>query len=93
MKWSEFFLKCVPIEYYDNRLKVDVRGGEIEDFLRFFRRGDIFIRPKKLSITEGVINFTKKEKTLTFLYGCQTLELKKTRLRLVETTERLNEIL
>lgn len=90
-KWAEIFFKMVPPEYIEGRLKLDMKG-DLDRVLPYFQRGTRYLKPLSLILSHGKIEFKKVSKTLTFLYGCQTVELRNMRLKLVETTERLTEI-
>ena len=91
MKWAEFFLKGLPVDYQSGRLQVEL-DGDLDDILRHFKRHDKFIKPQVFSISNGRVDFSQKNRALTFLYGCNSVKLRNVKLKLTETTERLNEI-
>jgi hypothetical protein len=66
--------------------------GDLDDILRYFKRHDKFIRPQALSLSNGRVYFSQKNRALTFLYDCDSVKLRNVKLNLTESTERLNEI-
>lgn len=91
IKQAELFFKILPHEYMNDRLIIEIRG-DLDTTIKSFRRSGNFIKPKHLTISDGKVSFSKTQKTLTFLYGCVSLDLRNVRLKLQETTERLSEI-
>jgi hypothetical protein len=91
IKWAEFFLRGVPLDYQSGRLQVEL-DGDLDDILGYFKRHDKFIRPQALSLSNGRVNFSQKNRALTFLYGCDSVKLRNVKLNLTDSTERLNEI-
>ena len=91
MKWAEFFLKGLPVDFQSGRLQVEI-DGDLDDSLRHFKRRDKFIKPQVLSLRNGTVNFSEKNRALTLLYGCDSVKLRNVKLKLTETTETLNKI-
>lgn len=91
MKWAEFFLRGLPVGYQSGRLQVEL-DGDLDDILGYFKRHEKFIKPQSLSLSNGRVDFSQKNRALTFLYGCNSVKLRNVKLKLMETTESLNEI-
>jgi len=57
MRTTEFFFMGLPLNYNIGRLKVSLEG-DLEDYIRYFKRNEELILPQSLFICNGKINFS-----------------------------------